>query len=73
MTRHWITTDVEVDLGDFDDDDIAEEYETRGLGGESSVRDLIEEMFYAFKLGKQDRAVELAREIAQNATGKILP
>jgi hypothetical protein len=72
MSRKWITTDVEVDLSDFDDDDIAEEYESRGLGGEGAVRDTIQEMFYAFKLGKEDRAIELARQIAQDAMGRIL-
>ncbi len=72
-SRKWITTDVEVDLSDFDDDDIADEYETRGLGGESAVSDEIVEMFYAFKLGKTERAIELARHIAQEATGRILP
>ena len=71
--RRWISVEAEVDLSEFDDDDIAEEYESRGIGGTGAVADEIQEMFYAFKLGKAERAMELARLIAQNATGKILP
>lgn len=64
---------IEVDLGDFDDEDIKDEYELRGLGEGGMHSGDIEEMYYAFKLGKTERAIELARQIAQNATGKILP
>ena len=64
---------VEVDLDDFDDDTIYEEAKERGLFDEQTCDETIQEMFYAFKLGKTDRAMELAREVAQNATGMILP
>lgn len=72
MTFKTFTAEVEVSLDDFDDDDIAEAYELRCLGDVRDHRDLIEEMFYAFKLGKTGRAMELARQIAQEATGRIL-
>jgi len=65
------TISVEVDLGDFDDDDIEQEAEERGLLN-CENDDEIFEMFYAFKLGKTDRAIELAKKIAQDHTGKIL-
>lgn len=66
---------VHVDLDDFDDDDIREEAVSRGLmdENENEIDETIREMFYAFKLGRNDRAMELAREIAQDATGMILP
>lgn len=64
---------VEVDLADFEDEDIEDEYELRGLGKGGVCIDDIQEMYYAFKLGKTERAIELARQIAQNATGRILP
>lgn len=66
-----ITVDVEVDLADFNDDDLLEEIKERGLTEFNTDSDIVE-MFYAFKLGKDDRAIELAKKIAMDHTGKIL-
>ena len=66
---------VEVDLDEFDDEAIREEFEARELKAtpdEAPLADLIEEMFYAFKLGRDDLAVQLARGIAEQHTGRIL-
>lgn len=69
MTTKYVT--VSVDLDDFDDEDIKQEAKDRGLlNGEDD--DEITEMFYAFKLGKDSRAIELAKKIAMDHTGKIL-
>lgn len=69
----YVTVDVHVDLDDFDDDDLIGECQKRGLSVESDCGDEITEMFYAFKLGRTERAVELARKIAQDHVGMILP
>lgn len=74
---------VEVDLDDIEDDDIADEFDKRGLdcGCEECEecpevdRDYdqqIREMFNAFKLGKTDKAMEIAKSMAQELTGGIL-
>lgn len=66
----WV--DIDVDLEDIDTDDLRDELLARNVGvPEGSVDDVIE-MFYAFKLGKNDRAMELAKKIAQDHTGRIL-
>jgi hypothetical protein len=66
----WI--DIDVDLEDIDTDDLREELLARKVDlPEGDVND-VTEMFYAFKLGKVDRAMELAKKIAQDHTGRIL-
>jgi hypothetical protein len=66
----WI--DIDVDLEDIDTDDLREELLARNVDlPEGDVND-VTEMFYAFKLGKVDRAMELAKKIAQDHTGRIL-
>jgi hypothetical protein len=67
-----VHTYVEVDLDEFDDDDIEAEYELRGLGGGGDFKDRIQELFYAFHFGKTDKAMEIARALAQDATGRVL-
>lgn len=64
--------DVDVDLEDIDTDDLIAELEYRNVSvPEGSIED-VTEMFYAFKLGHTDRAMELAKKIACNHTGRIL-
>jgi hypothetical protein len=66
----WI--DVEIDLEDIDTDDLIEELQRRNVGVPEGNIENVEEMFYAFKLGRSDRAMELAKKIAQDHTGRIL-
>ena len=64
--------DVDVDLEEIDTDDLIDELKSRNIGlPEGDVED-VTEMYYAFKLGKTERAMELAKKIAQNHTGRIL-
>ena len=66
----WV--DVDVDLEDIETDDLIEELERRSVGlPEGNIED-VTEMFYAFKLGNEKRAIELAKKIAQDHTGRIL-
>lgn len=50
----YITTEVEidVDLDDFDDDDIREEYEARGLSDKPEFREALTEIYQLRRLGK---------------------
>lgn len=68
---------VEVDLDEIDDDDLVEELESRGYrviknSGISDDSNAIDEMLYAFKLGDEQRAMRLAKELVQDVTGRIL-
>jgi hypothetical protein len=72
MTVYVGEVDVDVDLEDIDTDDLVEELKRRNIGApEGDINDVVE-MFYAFKLGRNDRAIELARKIAQDHVGGIL-
>lgn len=78
MTRKFLksaTVEVDVDVysDDLNDETLIELCEERGLMPTFDIDDEITEMFYAFKLGKTERAMELARQIAQDRTGRILP
>ena len=59
----WVTTEVDVDMECFDDDDIIEEYNNRNLGGVDRVGDdEIAELHRAHQLhhaGKKDEAYEI--------------
>ena len=63
--------DVDVDLDDIDTKDLIEELERRNKLS-SEVNEMITEMFYAFKLGREDHAMKLARNIAEEHVGGIL-
>ena len=64
---------VDVELDEFDSEDLRDELERRGKSFDhDDTKTEIEEMYYAFKLGKTDRALELARKICQDVTGKFL-
>lgn len=63
---------VDVDLDEIDTDDLMEELKSRNKGvPEGNIED-VREMFYAFKLGKTDLAMELAKKIACDHMGRIL-
>lgn len=71
MKTVQVTVDVDVELSDIDTDDLVEELESRGHDYSDSAK-LLTEMFYAFKLGKEVRAIEIAKQIAMQHTGMIL-
>lgn len=66
-----VTVEVETDifLEDIDDDALRQICQARGL---VESNDDISEMFDALKLGRNERALELARKIAQDHMGRIL-
>jgi hypothetical protein len=67
-----VSTWVDVDLDEIETDDLVEELQSRNVGLPEGNIDDVMEMFYAFKLGRNDRAMELAKKIAQDHTGRIL-
>lgn len=66
-----ITVEVEVDIDEFDDDDIRREFIKRKLS-DLEITVEIDEIFYALKLGKNDIVMELVRKFVCNATGRVL-
>ena len=71
MKTVTVTVDVDVEMSDIDTEDLLEELALRG-NDYVDTGELLTEMFYAFKLGKTDHALELAKKIAQEHTGMIL-
>lgn len=66
-----VSVTVDVDLSEFGDYDLLLELKDRGLIA-NDIADELTEMFYAFKLGKEDIAIKIARQISENHTGMIL-
>jgi hypothetical protein len=67
-----VDIEVDVDLEEIDTDDLIEELQIRKAGIPEGSAEDVTEMFYAFKLGRNDRAMELAKKIAQDHVGGIL-
>jgi hypothetical protein len=67
-----VDIEVDVDLEEIDTDDLIEELQVRKAGIPEGSAEDVTEMFYAFKLGRNDRAMELAKKIAQDHVGGIL-
>lgn len=64
---------VDIDLGDVDTECLRDELINRGHNPpEGDIEEKITEMFWAFKQGQTDRAMQLAIKIAENHTGRIL-
>lgn len=73
-TSVTVDVDVDIDTDDLSDEDLIDICEKRGIftGSAGGDQDDVTEMFYAFKLGRNERAIELAKKIAQDHTGRIL-
>ena len=67
-----VTVEVEVDIhtDDIDPDDLKEI--ALKANGKQDVGELIDEMFVAFKLSRDDQAMAIARRLAEQHTGRIL-
>lgn len=70
---------TKIDPSTLSDDLIQTEWERRGFGNlieeievGSDYEVEIREMFEAFKLGKTEKAMEIAKQMAQDLTGGIL-
>ena len=73
----YVNVEVRVSdvLDELDDDDLIDELKQRKALPEAPPADLsedVEELFYALKYGTDEKALEVARRIAQEHTGRIL-
>lgn len=66
----WV--EIDVDLESVETDDLVEELQSRNVAIPDGNLEDVTEMFYAFKLGNTARAMELAKKIACDHTGRIL-
>ncbi len=66
----WV--EIDVDLENVETDDLIEELQSRSVAIPDGNLEDVTEMFYAFKLGNTARAMELAKKIACDHTGRIL-
>lgn len=67
----WVHVDV--DLRDIDTEDLLEELERRQKAPESGSDVSIAQIFDAFYLGNEARAVEMTKSYLQATTGRVLP
>lgn len=65
-----ISVDVDIYSDDIHEDDL-KEIALKAFGKED-VSELIDEMFIAFKLSRDDQALQLARRLVEQHTGRIL-
>ena len=65
--------DVDIELDDFSDDEILAEAVSRNLEVAPSIGDDVQAMWQAFYIGNDAEAMRLARQIAETATGRMVP
>ena len=69
----YITTEVEVDLYDFDTDDLVAELERRGLEVETrSESEVLTKAWLADREGRKNEAYALLREHMLEKLGKVI-
>jgi hypothetical protein len=71
MPTVYTEVEVDVELDDFETDDLIEELERRGefAGGDS--KELVEEMYEAYKLGKHDQVDTMLKTLFYEVAGRI--
>ena len=63
---------VDVDLEEFDDDEIVAEYESRNLGGSEVGDEMLNRIWIADREGRKDEAYALMREYVLDKLGKVV-
>lgn len=71
----WV--EVDVDLAEIDTDDLVSELDNRDIDlGNGMCVDKLErlgnDLFYALLYGREDKALEAAKRVAEEITGRIL-
>lgn len=73
----WVTTEVDVDLDCFDDEDIREEYNSRNLGGTDGYGGLddhetLTKIWLHDREGRKEEAYALMREYVLEKLNKVV-
>lgn len=73
-TKRSVYHHVEIDLDEFDDEDLVAELQRRRVEEATYIGSpTVEDLYLAMKFGNHKRALELLREYLMNATGRVLP
>ena len=75
MARHYRSTrtiQVEVDLSDFDDDDLINELKSRNRNYTHEPDVDLEDIYKQFAFKNEERAVSLTKKYIENTLGKYL-
>jgi len=67
-----VTAEVDVDLDDFDDLDLIEELENRGVAVPTSEKELAVEAANYFNAGKKDLGYEAVHRLLEEMTGILI-
>lgn len=70
----WITVEVDVDLSEFDDSAIEEEYKSRGLGLGTSINpdEQCQRAYTLHHQGRKDEAYAILWELCLDRVNKII-
>jgi hypothetical protein len=70
----WVTTEVAVDMDDFSDEDIRDEYNQRNLGDNSGWDDheMLTKIWLHDREGRKDEAYALMREYVLEKLNKVV-
>jgi hypothetical protein len=63
---------VDVDLEEYDDDEIREEYESRNLGNREHGDEMLTRIWIHDREGRKDEAYELMREYVLDKLNKVV-
>ncbi len=73
MATVYTEVEVDVELSDFDDEDIIEEYDRRDLENrQRSDDDVISKLHYAYTQGQKDQVELLMRDLFYEKLGRIV-
>lgn len=69
----YVNVDVHVDLDDFATDDLEAELMKRGQRIETEPAISVHQIYEAFYVGDEGRAMEMTKSYVQAATGRVIP
>lgn len=69
----YVNVDVHVDLDDFDTDDLQAKLMKRGQRIETEPVISVHQIYEAFYVGDESRAMEMTKSYVQAATGRVIP
>ena len=68
----WITVEVDVDISEFDDSAIQEEYKSRGLGTNTNPDEQCQRAYTLHHQGRRDEAYAILWELCLDRVNKII-
>lgn len=66
----WVSVDV--DLDEFSDEDIEDEYKARGLGDDTNPDEMCQRAYVLYHQGKKDEAYAILWELCLDKVNRVL-